>query len=293
MLGSVNVDLVVTVDRRPSAGETVTGGTFARHHGGKGANQAVAAARVGAQVSFIGAVGDDEFGLAEREALRRERVNVDRLITLPGMATGTALIVVDRNGENQIAVASGANTAFGREIWSDGLTGARVFVACFEVSDEAIVAGAAASAASGMIVVINPAPARDLPEALVATQPILVLNEGEAQTLTDETDLTPAARALASRTRAAVVVTLGSHGALVVDGDAVESLPAPVVQAVDTTGAGDTFVGALATELSFGRPLREAVRFAVHAASLSVSVFGAREGMPSRDEVEGSLVDNQ
>jgi ribokinase len=289
VLGSVNVDLVVTADRLPAPGETVTGGTFARHRGGKGANQAVAASRLGADVSLVGAVGDDEFGSAEREALRDEGVNVDRLATVPNVATGTALIVVDRSGENQIAVASGANTAFGSEIWADELAGEGLFLACFEVSDEAIVAGAEVAAAAGMAVLINPAPARDLSAALLVTRPVLVLNEGEAHALTGESGPAEAGRALANRSGAPVVVTLGPKGALVVDRDGVESIPAPVFEAVDTTGAGDTFVGALAAELSVGHPFIEAVRFAVQAASLSVRVPGAREGMPSRDEVEQSL----
>jgi ribokinase len=291
VLGSVNVDLVVTVDRLPARAETVTGGTFAQHHGGKGANQAVAGARLGASVAFVGAVGDDDFGRNEREALLQEGIDVDGLAILPHVATGTALIVVDRDGENQIAVASGANTAFGAEIWR-GRSAAEVglFLACFEVSDAAIVVGAQAAAASGMPVLINPAPARDLSTALLATRPILVPNEGEAQALTGEADPRAAARALNRRSGAPVVVTLGSNGALVVDGDNVESVAAPAVEAVDSTGAGDTFVGALAAELSVGRPLIEAVRFAVHAASLSVRVPGAREGMPSRDDVERSLV---
>ena len=291
VLGSVNVDLVITVDRLPAPTETVTGGTFARHHGGKGANQAVASARLGAFVTFVGAVGDDEFRTAEREALLDEGVNVDRLATLPGVATGTALIVVDRKGENQIAVASGANTGFGREIWAGGLEGEGLFLACFEVGDEAIVAGAELAATIGMPIVINPAPARQVPAALLAMRPILVPNEGEAQALTGETDAASAARAIHRLSGAPVVVTLGPNGALVVDGDNVEFVSAPVVEAVDTTGAGDTFVGALAAELSVGRSLIEAVRFSVHAASLSVRVAGAREGMPSRMEVERSLSD--
>lgn len=292
MLGSVNVDLAVAVDRLPAPGETVTGGTFAQHHGGKGANQAVAAARLGASVTFVGAVGDDEFGVAARNALRVEGVNVDGLITLPGVGTGTALIVVDRNGENQIAVASGANRAFGGEIWSSHTPGGGVFLTGFEVNDSAIVAGAGAAVSAGIPVVVNPAPAREPSIALLATRPILVPNEGEAETLTGKRDPADAARALSDRSRAPVVVTLGARGALLVGDNGVQSVAAPEVDAVDTTGAGDTFVGALAAELSVGRPLIDAARFAVHAASLSVRVRGARDGMPRRDQVERSVVEN-
>jgi ribokinase len=140
-----------------------------------------------------------------------------------------------------------------------------------------------------MTVVINPAPARELRADLLATRPILVPNEGEAHALTGIADATEAARALSRQTGAPVVVTLGAKGALVVDGDHDESVGAPPMKAVDATGAGDTFVGALAAELSVGRPLLDAVKFAVHAASLSVRVAGAREGMPSRNDVERSL----
>ena len=289
VLGSVNVDLVVTVDRLPGPGETVTGGTFAKRHGGKGANQAVAAARLGADVSLLGAVGDDDFGREERSALIAEGVSVDGLATVAGVATGTALIVVDLNGENQIGVASGANTAFGREIWGSGSVASGVYLAGFEVGDDAIVAGAEAAAASGMPVVINPAPARALSAPLLATRPILVPNEGEAQALTGMSDPAEAARALSKRSGAPVVITLGPRGALVFDSETVESVAAPMVDAVDATGAGDAFVGAMAAELSVGGSLNQAVRFAVHAASLSVRVPGAREGMPTRVEVERSL----
>jgi ribokinase len=286
VLGSVNVDLVVAVERLPKPGETVTGGGVARHHGGKGANQAVAASRLGAAVEFVGAVGDDEFGRTEREALAAEGVNVDRLVRLRGVPTGTALIVVDRGGENQITVASGANMAFGAQIWDGVAPRSGVFLASFEVADEAIVAGAQAAAQSAMPIVINPAPTRALLAALLATHPIVVVNELEADALTGLSDPGAAAKALAALTGSPAIVTLGPRGALVADGSHLDVVPAPRVDAVDSTGAGDTFVGALAAELSIGRPLTEAVRFAVHAASMSVRVAGAREGMPSRKEVE-------
>jgi len=287
--GSANLDFVVRADHVPAPGETVLGRELAIVPGGKGANQAVAAARLGASVSFVGAVGDDEFGSSSGNALSAEGVDVDGLATLTDAATGTALIVVDRQGENQIAVASGANTAFGREIWDGVPLPDALFLACFEVGDDAIVAGAQRAVSKDAPIVINPAPARDLPLALLATRPILVPNEGEAAALTGHSDSVAAAKSLAGRSNAPVIVTLGPKGALVVDGERVQSVAAPKVEAVDTTGAGDTFVGALAADLSVGRPLLEAVRFAVHAASLSVRVAGAREGMPSREEVEQSL----
>jgi ribokinase len=295
VLGSVNVDLVVTVDRLPGAAETVVGGSFARHHGGKGANQAVAAARLGADVSFVGAVGDDEFGADARRNLANEGIDVAGLAVLDGAQTGVALIVVDDAGENQIAVASGANHGFDGSIWGGRPepSSTDVFLSCLEVGLDALVAGAERYAAADALVVVNPAPAVELPAALIATRPILVPNEGEALTLTGESDPVTAARVLAARTGAPVVVTLGSMGAVVVQEGEFVRVPAPLVEAVDTTGAGDAFVGALAAELSAGRSLTEAVQFAVHAASLSVLVAGAGEGMPTRADVERSLAEAQ
>jgi ribokinase len=294
VVGSVNVDLVVRVERLPAAGETVTGGTFAQHHGGKGANQAVAAARVGARVTFVGAVGDDAFGRSALDELKRERVDVSRVAVIAGVPTGVALISVAEGGENQITVASGANALIDAEAVqsalsdSSALRSGGVFLANFEVADDAVVAAAKAASEAGMLVLINPAPARELPSALLALQPILLPNEIEAQALTGEAEPVDAARLLAARTGAPVVVTIGAKGAIVVQNGEVERLPASLLEAVDTTGAGDAFAGALAAELSLGRSLLEAVRFAVQAASLSVTIAGAREGMPSRAEVEAA-----
>ena len=293
VLGSVNADLVVNVDRLPSAGETVTGGTFSRHHGGKGANQAVAAARLGASVELVGAVGADEFGQEARDHLAAEAVDVSALIVVDGSPTGVAFILVDDAGENQIAVASGANHEFDSSIWdaAPAPNATDVLVSCFEVGLDALIAGAERFAAAGALVLINPAPAVELPGALLATQPILVPNEGEAQALTGESDPVTAARVLAARSGAPVVVTLGDMGAVFVENGEFVRVAAPIVEAVDTTGAGDAFVGALAAELSAGRSLTEAVQFAVHAASLSVRVAGAHEGMPTRDDVRQSLAE--
>ena len=291
VLGSVNADLVINLDRLPGAGETVTGGTFTRHHGGKGANQAVAAARLGASVAFVGAVGADEFGEAARTNLAGEGVDVSRLTAIEGSQTGVAFIVVDDAGQNQIAVASGANHEFDSTIWDDmpAAESNEVLVSTFEVGLDALIAGAERFVAAGALVVINPAPAMELPASLLASRPILVPNEGEAHTLTGESDPVTAARVLAARSGAPVVVTLGAMGAVFVETADFVRVPAPLVDAVDTTGAGDAFVGALAAELSAGRSLTEAVQFAVHAASLSVRVSGAHAGMPSRPEVEESM----
>lgn len=294
VVGSVNMDLVVRTERLPAPTETVTGGTYAQHPGGKGGNQAVAAARLGAHVTFVGAVGDDAFGRAAVEDLQGEGVGISGL-QAAGVPTGVALIVVDDAGQNQIAVASGANALVNEALVEEALSDESmtekggVYLANFEIADEAVLAGARIAARAGMHIVINPAPARDLPATLLALGPILVPNEGEAQALTGEMDPLIAARVLAARSGAPVVVTLGPQGAVVVDEGETETAPAPLVEAVDTTGAGDTFAGALAAELAAGAPLIDAVRFAVRAASLSVAVPGARGGMPSRADVEAAL----
>jgi len=279
VVGSINVDLVVTLERLPAPGETVSGGRFSRHGGGKGANQATAAARLGAAVTMVGAVGDDDLGDEALALLRNEGIDVERVARLAGVATGVALIAVDADGENQIAVASGANLELDPALPELGESD--VMLLNHGISEAARLA--AARAARGPVV-LNPAPARPIPDELAALGPILTPNAGEARELTGEEEPEAAARALRERTGAPVLITLGADGALLV-ADEVAHIPAPRVQVVDTTGAGDTLNGALAAELAAGRDLREAAAFAVRVAALSTRVAGAREGMPRRDEV--------
>ena len=303
--GSVNVDLVVSVGRLPRAGETVAGGTFARHGGGKGANQAVAAARAGAAVAMVGAVGDDDLGGEALAELAAEGIDTSHVARLEGVPTGVAAIVVDEAGENQIAVASGANAALDAAAVEPALTallahepggglpgpGAGtprgVVLLGNEVPEEVVVAGLRAARAAGWLVVLNPAPAR--PAGADLDGVVLTPNADEARELAGEDDVEAAARTLAGRTSAPVLVTLGADGALLLDAGERQRLPVPAVSVVDTTGAGDTVNGALAAELAAGRPLGEAVRFALAAAALSTTAPGARTGMPRRDEVLASL----
>jgi ribokinase len=290
VVGSINVDLVVRTERLPGPGQTVSGGTFAQLHGGKGANQAVAAARLGASVTMVGAVGDDEFGRGALVDLRREGVDVSRVSVLSGYSTGLALIVVDERGENQIAVAPGANAALDGAAVEKALSGfeprpGSAALLSFELGDDAIIAAARLAAARGLLLLVNPAPARALPPDLAALSPILIPNEGEAAALTGEPEPAATGLALATQMRAPVIVTLGARGALLVPGEgaaSVEHIAAEQVEAVDTTGAGDAFAGALAAELASGSPLTEAARVAVRCAGLSVTVAGARGGMPTR-----------
>jgi ribokinase len=287
VVGSVNTDLVVVAERLPAPGETVMGGEFGQHGGGKGANQAVAAARLGAQVTMVGAVGRDTFGDDALQLLEREGIDTAG-VARAGAATGVALINVDASGENQIAVAPGANERLDPDEVERAVraAGRGVVLLSQEVPEAAVLAGARAA---GGPVVLNPAPVRRLPGELAALGPILTPNAGEASALSGEEEPEAAARALAARTGAPVLVTLGRDGVLVArkvsDTFLAERLPAPSVTAVDTTGAGDTFNGALAVALAEGRPLRDAAAFAVAAAALSTRAAGAREGMPRRDEV--------
>ena len=285
VVGSVNVDLVVRAATLPRPGETVTGGTFARHGGGKGANQAVAAARLGARVSFAGAVGTDDLGDEALAQLTAEGVDVSATARLDDVPTGVAVIVVDERGENQIAVASGANAALTGEMVEAALalTGAGVVLLGHEVPESAVLAGARAARAADWTAILNPAPARPLPDGLEGV--LLTPNAEEARALTGEDDAEAAARALAQRTNAPVLVTLGARGALLLDGEAAQRLPAPAVEVVDTTGAGDAVNGALAAELAAGRALPDAVGFALAAAARSTCAAGARAGMPRRHEV--------
>lgn len=280
VVGSINVDLVVAGQRLPTAGETVAGGTFASYGGGKSANQAVAAARLGAAVTFVGAVGHDAMGDEAVAELRAEGIDVSGM-TRVNEPTGVALIVVDADGENQIAVASGANAALAVDTLD--LSGDGVMLLGHEVSEGVVIEAARLAEAAGWRVVLNPAPARELPAA-----PLFVLtpNASEAEQLTGEAEPEAAARTLSASTGAAVLITLGARGALLLEsGGEPELLPATKVDVVDTTGAGDTVNGALAAELAAGRSLREAATFALKAAALSTRKPGARIGMPTRAAV--------
>jgi ribokinase len=277
VVGSINVDITVHADRLPGPGETVAGGRLERAGGGKGANQAVAAARAGGAVSLVGAVGDDDLGTDALEALRSEGIDVTAVLRLDGVATGVALIVVDRDGGNQIAVASGANHAVsGEHVRAAAADRPGCVLASFELLDEPVLAAAEVARKAGCPLVVNPAPARPLDAALYELRPILTPNQHEAAELTGEEDPETAARALAERTGAPVVITLGARGALVAVGSGAKRVAAPAVRAVDTTGAGDAFNGVLAVELARGRELAAAAAAAVAAASASVTRQGAR-----------------
>lgn len=276
VVGSVNVDFVVTVERLPQAGQTVSGGSFERFGGGKGANQAVAAARAGAQVQLVGCVGADAEGASALAELASELVDTTHVRQSSAAATGVALITVAADGGNQIAVAPGANRLV-EDFPTEALAGAHgTLLLSFEALDPVLCQAAEAAVAAGWSIVVNPAPWRPLPARLLACHPLLVPNQHEATDLTGESDPERAAALLHQLTGAAVIVTLGQKGALLCSVDGVQHIAAPIVDAVDTTGAGDCLCGTLAASIAEGLSLAEALAGAVTAASQSTLTRGAR-----------------
>ncbi len=287
VLGSTNMDLVAYVEKAPQRGETVTGREYRTIPGGKGANQAIAAARAGATVSMIGAVGNDAFGARLRSTLEHSGVNTDHLRTTEG-PSGTAHIVVDDEGGNAIVVIPGANGTVDHLAPGDEglIASADALLLQLEIPLAAVLAGARAARDHGVRTVLTPAPAQPLPPELLAATDLLMPNEHEAAALTGLTDPHSAAAALLERVPE-VVVTLGAAGSrYAARGAEPFTVPAPRVTAVDSTGAGDTFVGALAVALGEGRPTREALEWAATAAALSVQRPGASASMPYRSEIE-------
>jgi len=285
--------MVVRVPTLPRPGETVLGGTFFTARGGKGANQAVAAARAGGSVAMIGCLGDDAFGDDTRAALTAEGIAVDAIRRVAGTPSGVALILVDERGENCIAVASGANALLGAEEGArcaELLSADGVLLVQLETPPETVVAAAQAARRVGARVILNPAPARELPDELLALVSVLTPNESEAERLAGipvngERGLEQAASALLARGVGAVVVTLGAAGAYVATAEHRETVPGRPVEARDTTGAGDVFNGALAVALAERMSLPDAVRFANAAAAISVTRDGAQPAAPRRTEI--------
>ena len=293
VVGSLNMDLVVKAPRLPRVGETVSGGTFGAYPGGKGANQAVAASRLGAQVAMVGAVGGDDFGRRLRDGLRQDDIDITHVRTEPAAATGVALITVDAEGRNSIVVASGANmrvTAADVEEARDRITGAQVVLLQLEVPLDTVAAAAHLGHAAGALVCLDPAPAAPVPDQLYALVDVIDPNEIEAQVLTgveirSTADAARAAEALRARGPRMVVIKMGEKGAFYLSAEGGGHVPAAPVRAVDTTAAGDAFAGALGVALGEGRALPDAVMFATWTAGLKVTRMGAQPSMPRRAEV--------
>lgn len=293
VVGSVNVDYVVSAPRLPAPGETVTGGTLLVNHGGKGANQAVAARRLGAEVKFIGCVGDDAAGAAIRACLAAEGIDVSGMSSTSEAATGTALIVVDADGRNQIAVAPGANHRLSVEMVAarkDHFAWPDVVLCPLELPPLTVAWTLREAKSCGALTVFNPAPVQPLADDVWPYVDYLTPNEGEATRWTGGlADPEVAAAALPGRGVRVVVVTLGAQGVLVCSGTTRLRVSAPGVTAIDTTGAGDAFNGALAVAIGEGRPLADTLRFATAAGALACTRRGAQDALPTREHVEALL----
>ena len=281
IVGSINLDLVASGAPLPTAGETVTGAHFAQHPGGKGANQALAARRLGADVHMVGCVGDDMLAEPALTLLRKDGVDVGNVMSEIGTATGVALIAVSPDGENQITVASGANVRVG-EADVAGLPKCDVILCQLEVPLTAIVAAADVAAETGALLAINLAPALIVPRELIDRADLLIVNEVEADFYGDKLH----------HEGGMVALTLGGAGAVLYkQGREIARVPAFAVDPVDTTGAGDTFCGALAVALAEGERPEEALRFASAAAALAVTRAGAQPSLPRREQVDALLRD--
>ncbi len=296
VVGSANIDMVARVPHLPGPGETLLGGAFAMVPGGKGANQAVAAARLGAVVTFIGCVGADGFGDLMVLNLENEGIRTDFVVRDPDATTGVALITVDEEfGENTIVVAPGANARLSPALLAlaaGAIRDADIVVCQLEIPMDTVQSALQTARAAGIRTILNPAPAQALPDALLSLVSVLTPNQTEAAQMLGA-DLDPAAAAIHLRKRGAdsVVVTLGAAGARVVSASGNTGVPAsPSAEVVDTTAAGDCFTGALAVALGEGQTLEDAVRFANAAASLSVETEGAQPSLPNRLAVNKRLM---
>jgi ribokinase len=294
VVGSINQDFVLKVERRPEPGETVTDAVLSTHHGGKGANQAAAAARLGASVAMLGRVGDDEFGEVQLRNLRERGVNVDLVERLSGWKTGSAFITVTPDGENAITVAPGANRGLSDEdveAAEDAIAEAEVLVAQMEVSPETVAKAVEVASRQGTRALVNLAPPFEVGRRFLEKLDPLVVNEHEAAFLLGgkvegvDGALSAALDLLDLGPRSAVV-TLGAEGAVFADGGSSGHAPSPEVEVMDTTGAGDAFVGALAMKLARGSSLEEAVAYATRAGAAAVMKEGAQGSLPTSEEVE-------
>lgn len=296
VIGSSNTDMVVKVPHIPSPGETILGTDFMTIPGGKGANQAVAAARAGADVTFIACVSDDSFGKQALENYRKDGIDTSCIKVQPGIHSGIALINVSEDGENSISVAPGANShllpedIYGFESVFDG---AKIVLTQLEIPIETVEAAAEVAHTKGIPFILNPAPGAAIPESLLNKLTIITPNETEAAIITGrnnffEKDILEMADEIFENSSTTVLLTLGSKGVYLKTFDFEGMIPGYKVKAVDTTAAGDVFNGALAAALAGGMELNEAVDFAQRAAAISVTRMGAQPSAPSLDEIQHS-----
>lgn len=289
VVGSANMDITYSVSHIPAPGETILSGGKTMNAGGKGANQAVAAARLGGDVAFLGRVGNDEYGEMLKRSMAEAGVDISNVITDPVNPTGTALICVSDDGQNTIIVDSGANAALSADdIWdhSQCFAQAEYIVIQLEIGMSAVQAAITMGKMMDKHVILNPAPAQPLSPEMLNGIYCLAPNETEAEILFgayQQDELSNIANSYGVKN---LIVTLGSKGALLVRDGAAVRIPTMRVKAVDTTGAGDCFIGAMTVSLAEGKPLDEAIEFANQAAAISVTRKGAQAAMPSRDEIE-------
>ncbi|MFO1414204.1 MAG: ribokinase [Burkholderiales bacterium] len=297
VVGSSNMDLVIRVPRLPAPGETLAGHDFVTAPGGKGANQAVAAARLGAPVTFVSAVGDDAFGRTLLAGFAADGIDTSRVRTVAGTPTGVALVTVDAEGRNTIVLSPGANATLGAAAVAAAeadIAQAALVLCQLETPLSVLLATLDVAQRHQVPVLLNPAPAAPLTADVLRRVRFLVPNESEAAVLSgvpviDLPSAQHAAAALRARGAADVLVTLGAGGVWQADGEGGRHHPAPHVEAVDTTAAGDTFIGGLAAELAAGVPLAAAIAFGQRAAALAVTRHGAQASIPGRAEVEAFL----
>lgn len=293
VLGSCNTDMVVKSSRLPVPGETILGGTFMMNPGGKGANQAVAAARLGGNVTFVTKTGNDLFGRQSIELYNDENINTEFISSDPDLPSGVALITVDGEGENCIVVASGANGSLSPADVKDAekeIASADILLMQLEVPIETVEYAAKMAKKSGVKVILNPAPAQSLSNDLLSNIHMIIPNETEAEIIsgikvTDVESAKKAADMICSKGVDIVVITMGSAGALIKEGNQYHQIPALRVKAVDTTAAGDTFCGAISVALSEGKSLVDAIKFANQCSAITVTRMGAQASIPYRKEV--------
>lgn len=293
VIGSSNTDMVIKAKRLPSPGETILGGTFLMNPGGKGANQAVSAARLGGIVTFVTKTGNDLFGSEAVNLFNKENINTKYIITDPDNPSGVALINVDDNGENSIVVASGSNGTLsaydiGDEVFLTGPSD--IFLMQLEIPVSTVEFVAQKASARGSKVILNPAPARKLSEDLLSCLYLITPNEIEAEILTgikvtDNASAEQAALKLQKKGVQNVVITLGAAGAYLLSGKISKLIPVIPVKAVDSTAAGDVFNGALAVALAEGKKIEDAIIFANKVASISVTRMGAQSSAPYKTEI--------
>lgn len=308
VIGSLNADLVVRAPRFPAPGETIQGEDLAIIPGGKGANQAVAAARLGANVAMIGRVGADSFGISLIENLKQNHVDATRVIRDTSAATGTAVIVVDSHGQNSIVLSPGANAKVKPAdvepaSFLDPSTGSgrrpKLLLLQLEIPTETVFHAARLAKQNGLRILLNPAPAKQLPNELLALADFIIPNETElsllagrtpapsaGQTVSDVKSAETAARSLVAHEAQTVIVTLGANGALIVNKDGARHIPSFKVKVADTTAAGDAFIGGLAITLLGSQSLEDAVQYASACGALAVTKFGAQPSLPTAHEVE-------